>query len=60
MRLYRALGGEIVTLGSDAHSPAQAGQGLREGAKLLRCCGFDRVAVYRRRQPDYIDITTEG
>lgn len=57
LRLYRALGGEIVTLGSDAHRPDQAGQGLTEGVDVLRRCGFDRVAVYRRRKCEYIDIS---
>ena len=56
--LYRSLGGEIVTLGSDAHSPEQAGRGLAEGAAMLRHCGFDRVAVFRARKAEYIDIST--
>ena len=50
LKLYRALGGETVTLGSDAHRPDQAGQGLTEGLEVLRRCGFDRVAVYRQRK----------
>lgn len=56
--LYRSLGGEIVTLGSDAHSPEQAGRGLAEGAAMLRHCGFDRVAVFRARKAEYIKIDT--
>ena len=60
LRLYRRLGGEIVTLGSDAHRPRDAGCGLAEGCRVLRRCGFDRVAVYRRRKADFIDITEEG
>ena len=56
--LYRSLGGEIVTLGSDAHSPEQAGRGIAEGAAMLRRIGFDRVAVFRARKAEYIDIST--
>lgn len=56
--LYRSLGGETVTLGSDAHSPGNAGKGLAQGVAVLRHCGFDRVAVFRARRADYIDIST--
>ena len=56
--LYRSLGGETVTLGSDAHSPGNAGKGLAQGVAVLRRCGFDRVAVFRARRADYIDIST--
>ena len=56
--LYRSLGGETVTLGSDAHSPAQAAHGLAEGLALLRRCGFDRVALFRERKAEYLKIET--
>lgn len=56
--LYRSLGGETVTLGSDAHSPGNAAKGLAQGVAVLRHCGFDRVAVFRARRADYIDIST--
>lgn len=49
---YRALGGELVTLGSDAHKPAYVAGGLAQAADLLRETGFSRVAVYRRRRPE--------
>lgn len=60
LKLFRSLGGETVTLGSDAHSPARAGEGLAEGVRILRRCGFDRLAVFRNRKADYIDLTKEG
>ena len=60
LKLYRSLGGETVTLGSDAHSPGNAGKGLAEGCAVLARCGFDRVAVFRRRKPEFIDYRKEG
>lgn len=51
LRLYRQLGGEIVTLGSDAHSPAAVGCAVREGQALLRACGFRRFCTFRNREP---------
>lgn len=52
LRRYRALGGELVTLGSDAHRPAGVARGLEQAAELLRETGFQWVTVYRRRKPE--------
>ena len=57
LRLYRDLGGETVTIGSDAHRPEKAAQGIREGYDILRACGFDYVTVFRRRKPERIKLT---
>lgn len=51
LRMYRALGGEIVTLGSDAHGAAQVGCAIREGQALLRRCGFSRFCTFQRLEP---------
>ena len=56
LRLYRALGGETVTVGSDAHRPEDAAKGIREGYAVLRRCGFDYVTVFRRRKPERIKL----
>jgi histidinol-phosphatase (PHP family) len=41
IRLYRELGGEIITVGSDAHYPKDVGAGIADGYKLLREAAFD-------------------
>ena len=51
LRLYRELGGEIVTVGSDGHVPRDAGALIPEGYELLRAAGFRYVAEFVRRQP---------
>jgi histidinol-phosphatase (PHP family) len=48
---YREEGGELLTLGSDAHDPAQIGWGISEGQELLRQLGFRWYTVYRERKP---------
>lgn len=53
LRLYRELGGEIVTVGSDAHRTNGMGQGIREAYELLAQCGFRYVCTYTRRKPDF-------
>ena len=57
LRLYRSLGGEIVTVGSDAHSPRNAAKCVREGHEVLRRCGFDHVTVFRQRKPEFIKLS---
>ena len=39
LRRYQELGGEIITVGSDAHRVSDAGAGLRHGIELLKELG---------------------
>jgi histidinol-phosphatase (PHP family) len=54
--LYRELGGEILTVGSDAHRTQRAGLGLAEGFGLLRELGYDYVTVFEKRKPRWMKI----
>jgi histidinol-phosphatase (PHP family) len=49
--LYHALGGKLVTTGSDAHVPEGVGKGFPEAAKLLASCGFPTTFRYEHREP---------
>ena len=51
LRRYRELGGELVTLGSDAHSTKDLGRGIDEGMDLLKEAGFRYFALYEQRRP---------
>lgn len=53
---WRDVGGELVTVGSDAHRPEHVGLGVGEAYELLRDVGFRYVAVYDRRKPAMIPI----
>jgi len=50
LNLYRKLGGELVTFGSDAHSPAKVGCDLDKGMRAASEAGLTHVAVYRNRK----------
>jgi histidinol-phosphatase (PHP family) len=50
---YKELGGEIVTLGSDAHMAADIGAYLSEGTAMLRAAGFTHYAVFKNRKPAF-------
>ena len=50
LRLYRGLGGEIVTLGSDAHRPVHVGCAIRQGQHLLQECGFTHFCTFEKKK----------
>lgn len=56
LRLYKSLGGEIITVGSDAHFSENAGQDVAAGYALLQTIGFKYVTVFRERKPEFIRI----
>ena len=47
---YRALGGELVSIGSDAHRSVDIGHGFPAVAERLREIGFAGEAVFRERR----------
>ena len=51
LKLYRSCGGEILTVGSDAHRPEWIGAGFSDAYELLKSLGFRWVCTYRNRQP---------
>ena len=56
LRMYRQLGGEIITLGTDAHSPEFVGKAIRERQELLRECGFRRFCTFEKLQPIWHEL----
>lgn len=48
---YRELGGELITIGSDAHVPEKVAGRFKETADILRSLGFTHYAVYKERKP---------
>ena len=56
IRRYRELGGEIITVGSDAHRVSDAGAHLKEGFEMLCDSGYKYVTVFRSRKPEFIKL----
>lgn len=56
LRLYRELGGEKVTVGSDAHRTVDAGRGIEHAFELLKTLGYKYVCAYRKRKPEFIKL----
>ncbi len=53
---YRELGGEIVTVGSDAHHRRQLAAGITEALDLIRAAGFRAVATFEERRLRWLDL----
>ncbi len=53
---YREMGGEILTLGSDAHDPKDLGSHFGELRDLLAACGFRYYTVFRERKPYFLPL----
>ena len=56
LKRYRELGGEIITIGSDAHCPKHMGWGYDRLPDILKEAGFSYYAVFRDKKPQFILI----
>ena len=56
LRLYKALGGEIITIGSDAHQKEDIGYGFDVAEELLKSVGFKYYTVFKKRKPEFIQL----
>ena len=56
LRLYHELGGELITLGSDAHTPEYISCAMEERQELLKDCGLRYFATYDRKKPIFHKI----
>jgi histidinol-phosphatase (PHP family) len=56
LRMYRELGGERITLGTDAHTPEFVGCAIRERQQLLRDCGFTKFCTFEKMRPIWHEL----
>ena len=47
---YRQMGGYLITLSTDAHSPGEVGHGIAEHAQILKETGFSHIFYYKDRR----------
>lgn len=53
---YRELGGEILTIGSDAHQPDRLGFAFEQCRQMLKDCGFRYYTVFHGRRPQFLPL----
>lgn len=56
LKRFRELGGEIVTIGSDAHSPAHLAHAFDMLSGYLESAGFHYYTIFRHRTPEFIKL----
>ena len=53
---YRELGGEIVTVGADAHAPEHVAFAFEKVPAILKNAGFSYFTVFRNRKADFVKL----
>lgn len=56
LKLYKELGGEIITVGSDAHEPKHLGYDFDKVPDILKACGFKYYTEFEKRKPVMIKL----
>ena len=56
VRRYRELGGELITIGTDAHSAEMVGKGIEQGIEVAKKAGFKSYAIFEKHCPVMIKI----
>jgi histidinol-phosphatase (PHP family) len=56
LKRYRELGGEILTIGSDAHTAPEIAREFEMAANVLADCGFKYYTVFEKRVAEYVKI----
>ncbi len=51
IEMYRDLGGEILTIGSDSHKKEHLGDHIPETLVQLKAMGFEKVCTFERMKP---------
>ena len=56
LRRYRQLGGEVLTCGSDCHSPAAVFYRIPEGYAMIKEAGFKYISLFENRKPKQLKL----
>ena len=57
LKRYKELGGEIITIGSDAHTPENLLHHFSRAKAVLEECDFKYYTIFQDRTPQFIKIT---
>lgn len=52
IKRYKELGGKMITLGADAHTPEEVAADFDKLPDLLNDCGFHEYYVFKNRKPE--------
>lgn len=53
---YHELGGEIITIGADAHKPEHVAYDFEKIPAILKNAGFSYYTVFKKRKPEFLPV----
>lgn len=56
VKMFRELGGEILSVGSDAHTVDELGKNVEDGAEIAKAAGFEYLCYFKERKPNFVKI----
>ena len=56
LKLYHELGGEILTIGSDAHRAEDVAEGIDIAIENAKQAGFKHLTVFNNRKPEWVPV----
>lgn len=56
LKQYRRMGGEIITIGSDAHDPGHIADSFDRAYDILTECGFKYYTIFEKRLPEFFKL----
>lgn len=56
LKRFRELGGEAISLGSDAHDLKRIGDNFELFSTIIKNCGFKYLVYYKNRKPQFYKI----
>lgn len=56
LKMYKMLGGEIITVGSDAHKPEDIARGFEIAKQILTECGFEYYTYFENQKPKFLKL----
>lgn len=59
LKMYRQMGGDIISLGSDAHRCEDIGAGIKEGIELAAEAGFKYLSIFKNHKVQAISICNQ-
>lgn len=51
LRWFKECGGELITVGADAHRPQDVARGIPKALALIQAAGFDSITTFAGRKP---------
>lgn len=56
VKLFRDMGGEVLSIGSDAHFPEDIGKNISDALETAKAVGFTHLCYFKKRKPYFLSI----